>query len=64
LDHKGDLMSASNDPKKRNYIGLGTCFGVALGCGIGIAVGNLALGIGPGIAIGMGIGALMSKRRS
>jgi hypothetical protein len=56
-------MSASK-PKKRNYIGPGMCFGVALGCVIGIAFGNLALGIGPGIAIGMAIGAVMSKQRS
>lgn len=37
------------------------CFGVVIGCGIGIAMGNLALGIGPGIGIGVAIGTLTSK---
>ncbi|VXB46210.1 hypothetical protein [Massilia sp. 9I] len=56
-------MSTSENPKNRAWIGAGLCFGVAIGCGIGVAMNNLALGIGPGIAIGVGFGILMSKRR-
>jgi hypothetical protein len=48
-------MSDSPDKKDGKFIGVGLCFGVA--------IGNLALGIGPGVAIGVVIGALMSKSR-
>ncbi len=40
-------MSTSENPKNRAWIGAGLCFGVAIGCGIGVAMNNLALGIGP-----------------
>lgn len=37
--------------------------GVAIGCGLGVAVGNLPIGVGLGIAAG-GIVALVSRRRN
>jgi F0F1-type ATP synthase membrane subunit c/vacuolar-type H+-ATPase subunit K len=37
--------------------------GVAIGCGLGVAVGNLPIGVGLGIAVG-GIVALVSRRRN
>lgn len=55
-------MSNSNDAEKAKYVGAGMVFGVAIGCGLGVAFGNLALGIGPGIGIGVAIGALMHRR--
>jgi len=41
-------MNGSADKKYGKFIGVGICFGVAIGCGIGVTIGNLALGIGPG----------------
>ena len=55
----------SDLPRKKNtkFIALWICFGVAIGCGIGVAMGKLALGIGPGAAIGFAIGTLILKSR-
>jgi hypothetical protein len=54
------------DPSKQGQPlspGVWIAFGVAIGCGLGVAVGNLPIGVGLGIAVG-GIVALMSRRRS
>jgi hypothetical protein len=37
--------------------------GVAIGSGVGVAVGHIALGVGLGLALGA-VGALLSKRRN
>lgn len=58
-----DAMSGSSDKKDRKFMARWIGFGVASGCAIGIAIGNLALGIGPGVAIGVLIGTLNSKSR-
>jgi hypothetical protein len=41
-------MSDSPSKKDRKFMAVWICFGVAIGCGIGFAIGNPALGIGPG----------------
>lgn len=54
------------DPSKQGQPlnpGVWVAFGVAVGCGLGVALGNLAMGVGLGIAVG-GIVALVSRRRS
>lgn len=48
------IVSKSQGETGRSYIGIAS--GVAIGCGIGIALGNWAFGIGPGIAIGVALG--------
>jgi hypothetical protein len=57
-------MSDSPGKKNTKFMCLWMGYGVAIGCGIGVAMGNLALGIGPGVAIGAAIGALISKSRA
>ena len=54
------------DPSKQGQPlspGVWIAFGVAIGCGLGVAVGNLPIGVGLGIAAG-GIVALVSRRRN
>ena len=54
------------DPSKQSQPlspGVWITFGVAIGCGVGVAVGNLSIGVGLGIAVG-GIVALIARRRS
>ena len=45
-----------------SFVGVGICFGVAIGAGLGVAFGNLALGIGIGVALGALAGVVLSKR--
>lgn len=52
--------SGKNDPK---IMGRWVCYGVAIGCAIGLAIGNLTLGIGPGGAIGLLIGTKSLKSK-
>jgi len=40
----------------------GMAIGIALGCGVGVAMHNIALGVGIGVALGAGIGAASEKK--
>ena len=44
-------------------MGIGIAPRIAIGAGLGLAMGNLAVGVGAGVAIGAGIGAAMMNRR-
>lgn len=57
------FMRDSPDKKDRKFMAKWICYGTAIGCGIGGAIGNLSLGIGPGAAIGFAIGTLILKSR-
>jgi hypothetical protein len=57
----------SNTPEfnpSRTLMGTGLAICLALGAGIGVALGNLATGIGAGAALGVGLGAALSRRQS
>lgn len=47
--------------KRRNALLRGVAIGLALGAGIGVALGNVAIGIGVGLALGAGIGVAQSR---
>ena len=38
--------------------------GIALGAGIGVALGNIALGVGVGLALGLGLWSATDSRRA
>jgi hypothetical protein len=57
------FMRDSPSKKGRKFMAKWICYGVAIGCGIGVAIGNVALGIGPGGAIGVAIGRSILKSR-
>lgn len=47
---------------KRVPAGVWLAFGVAIGCGLGVAAGNLAIGVGLGTAVG-GLLVFVSRLR-
>ena len=54
------------DPSKRGKTvppGVWLPFGVAIGCALGVVMGNLALGVGLGVA-GGGVIMFLSRRRN
>jgi len=56
-------MPKEKDDQQR-YLGFGICIDVAVGCGLGLAFGNVALGIGPGIAIGVVFGLVLARKHA
>jgi hypothetical protein len=57
------FMRDSPSKEDRKFMAKWVCYGVAIGCGIGVIFGNTALGIGPGVAIGVAIGRSILKSR-
>ena len=57
-------MSEKQSEIRQRYVGLGMALGTAIGCGIGVAFGNMALGIGPGIAIGVAFGLTAASKKA
>lgn len=55
-------------PKSSSPLALWLPLGVAVGCALGVSLGNLAAGVGVGCALGVllgfGLPALMRQRRS
>jgi len=55
------FMRDSPSKEDRIFMAKWVGYGVAIGCGIGVIVGNTVLGIGPGVAIGIAIGMSILK---
>ena len=64
VDATQDTLPMPHHPplETRSYVGIGLCLGVAIGAGLGVALGNLALGMGPGIAVGAALGLMAARR--
>ncbi|MDF3123680.1 hypothetical protein [Rheinheimera sp. 1928-s] len=52
-----------NKPELANPIGFWLCIGLAIGSGLGVAMGHFVLGIGAGILTGAVIGYLQKKKQ-
>ena len=50
--------------KKESKLGIGIALGCGIGAAIGVATDNLALWTGVGIAIGAGVGSSLMKKES
>jgi len=48
--------------KKENKTGVGIALGAGIGTAIGVATDNLGLWLGVGIAIGAGIGTILTQK--
>jgi len=59
----GDPGGSKKDRQPASMMGAGVALGVGIGAAIGVAMDNVGLGIGVGAAIDVAVGAALTQRR-
>ncbi len=57
-------MPDDMEAKRQHYLGAGIALGAGIGTALGIAFDNLAIGISLGAGIGLVLGSIMAAQRS
>jgi hypothetical protein len=56
-------MAEDMESKRQHYLGTGIALGAGIGTALGIAFDNLAIGISLGAGLGLVLGSVMGARR-
>jgi hypothetical protein len=63
MSSERELVKKSSSSKGTELIALGAGMGAAIGAGAGVAFGDISMGAGVGVALGAGVGAAVMEYR-